>query len=104
MRVEVIGRNIEATDAIRQHAEKRVEKLPRYFDGTQQITVTIEREGSHPATFKVEVVVDVEKHDNFVSVATDADVYAALDQAAQKSSRQLTDFKERLKVSHHRPS
>jgi len=101
MRVDVVGRSLEITDAIREHAEGRAAKLPRYFDGTQQITFTISRADDHHG-FHVELIVDVEKSPAFVSHATDDDLYAAIDMVTQKGVRQLTDFKEKLKVSKHR--
>jgi ribosomal subunit interface protein len=98
MRIEVIGRNLTVTDAIRAHAEGKADKLPKFFDGVQLITFRLSREdhATH-GNFGVEVVVDVEKHDDFVSHATHEDLYTAIDAAVQKASRQLTDFKERLK-------
>lgn len=103
MRIDVVGRHIEITDPIRQYAEDKASKLSRYFDAIQLITCTVEatKQDSHQA-FKVEFVVDVEKHDDFVSSEVDTDVYRAIDSAIQKSSRQLSDFKERLKNDHHR--
>lgn len=99
MRIEVIGRDFLITDAIREHAESKVSKLPRFFDGVQQINVTISRLGhSNHATYDVEIIVDVEKHEDFVSHGKGDDLYATIDQAVQKASRQLTDFKERLKT------
>lgn len=99
MRIEVIGRNLEVTDAIRSHAESKAEKLPRHFDHIQQITFRLSREDhQHKGSFGVELVVDVEKHDDFVCHASHEDLYAAIDQAVTKSSRQLTDFKEKLKL------
>jgi len=98
MRVDVVGRQFEITDAIRSHAETKIEKLTRYFDGTQLITCTISRPDQHHL-FRVELVVDVEKHDEFVCHADDEDLYAAIDKAVAKSQRQLTDYKEKLKQS-----
>jgi len=99
MRIEVIGRNLEITDPIRRHAESKAEKLPKFFDGVQLITFRITREDhQHSGSFGVELVVDVEKHDDFVCHASAEDLYGAIDAAIQKSSRQLTDFKEKLKL------
>jgi putative sigma-54 modulation protein len=99
MRIEVIGRNLEITDAIRQHAESKAEKLPRYYDGVQLITVRLSRlDHQHHGRFGVEVQVDVQKHDDFVANADDEDLYTAIDAAVNKASRQLSDFKERLKT------
>jgi putative sigma-54 modulation protein len=99
MRIEVIGRNLEITEAIRLHAESKADKLPRYYDGVQLITVRVSRlDHQHHGRFGVEVQVDVEKHDDFVANADDEDLYTAIDAAVNKASRQLADFKERLKT------
>lgn len=99
MRIEVVGRNLPVTDAIREHAETKAAKLPRYFDGVQLVTLRLSREDHHHhGSFEVELVVDVEKHPDFVTHAKGEDLYAAIDDAVQKSSRQLTDFKEKLKL------
>ena len=101
MRIDVVGRHIEVTDAIREHADTKLSKLPRYFDGTQQITLTISKQSSHGRDeFETELVVDVEKHDNFVSRVRGDDLYGLIDQVTQKATRQLTDFKEKLKLGH----
>ena len=99
MRIEIIGKNLEVTEAIRQHAEAKAAKLPRFFDGIQLITFRISREDHHKhGPFGVDLVVDVEKHDDFVCHADHEDLYTAIDSAVQKSTRQLTDFKEKLKL------
>ena len=99
MRIEVVGRNLEITDAIRQHAEEKAQKLPRYYDGVQLITFRLSRvDHQHHGRFGVELQVDVEKHDDFIAHADDEDLYTAIDAAVSKSARQLTDFKERLKT------
>jgi putative sigma-54 modulation protein len=99
MRIEVIGRSpLVVTDAIRAHAQAKASKLPKHFDGVQLITIRLSRvDHKHSPSFSVEIVVDVEKHPDFVASASDPDLYAAIDLAAHKCERQLTDFKERLK-------
>lgn len=98
MRIDVIGRNIPVTDAIRQHADEKVSKLQKYYDGIQLITITMTKDDHHThGTFGVELVIDVEKHDDFVSKAHGDDLYATIDHVVQKGVRQLTDFKEKLK-------
>jgi putative sigma-54 modulation protein len=102
MRIDVVGRQIEVTDAIRTHAEEKAGKLPTFYDGVQAVRVTLSREDHHThGRFHAEVVADVQKHADFVSHATHEDLYAAIDEAAKKVSRQLTEFKERLKQSRH---
>ncbi|MCA3004568.1 MAG: ribosome hibernation-promoting factor, HPF/YfiA family [bacterium] len=98
MRVDVIGKHMEVTEPIRTFAESKSERLTRHYDGVQRIVFRLEQE-PHNKGFHVEVVVDVEKHDDFVANATGPDLYTCIDQAVDKSVRQLTTFKEKLKQS-----
>jgi putative sigma-54 modulation protein len=98
MRIDVVGRNLEITPAIREYAEGKAEKLPRSFDGVLLTTVTVTKADHQThGQFGVEFVIDVEKHPSFVAKASDGDLYAAIDQAIAKAQRQLHDFKEKLK-------
>ncbi len=98
MRIDVVGRNLDITPAIREYAESKAEKLPRYFDGVQLMTITVTKEDHQThGKFGIEFVVDVEKHPSFIAKATHTDLYTAIDQAESKAQRQLRDFKEKLK-------
>jgi putative sigma-54 modulation protein len=98
MRIDVVGKNIEITDAIRQYAETKAGKLTKYYDGLQQVTLHIAKPNAHHSTeFDAELILDVEKHDDFVSKASGKDAYAAIDLVVEKGERQLREFKERLK-------
>jgi len=97
MRIDVVGRHFEITDAMKSYAEGKAGKLPKYFHGVQLITLTISKSGSHHVPeFDVELVIDVEKHENFVSHCKATDPYAAVDIVMEKGERQLRDFKEKL--------
>ena len=99
MRIEVTGQHIGITPAIKGHVEEKAAKLTRYFDQIQQITVRVDHEVKHVDTpFSVEVIVDVEHHDDFVARAEGQDLYVVMDQAIDKAARQLRDFKEKLKL------
>lgn len=98
MRIQVIGKHFEVTEAIAKYAEQKGGKLPRYYDGVQAIDVLIEQ-GAKDEGFLVELRVDVEKHDTFVAKTNGQDVYQCIDLGVDKMSRQLTDFKEKLKNS-----
>jgi putative sigma-54 modulation protein len=97
MRIDVIGRDVKITDDLRQHAERKGEKLPKYFDRTQLITFTIFKKDS--VNYTAECLVDVEGHDDFVANADDPNIKAAIDGAVQKATRQIKDFKEKLKAA-----
>jgi len=97
MRIDVVGRHFEVTDAIRTYAEQKAAKLTKYYGGVQMIRVTIEKTNSnHVGEYDVELVIDVERHDDFISHATASDPYAAMDLVAEKGERQLRDHKEKL--------
>lgn len=98
MRIEIKGKHLELTDAIRQYATSKAEKLPKYYDGVQEIVVTLDKP-LHNHAYEVEFIADVEKHADFVAKATGEDLYGCIDQCAEKMTRQLADFKERLKNS-----
>ena len=100
MRTDVIGRNLDITPAIRAHAEQKAEKLHKFFRGVQLITFRLGPvDHQTTAQFDVELVIDVVRHDDFVVHAKGTDLYALIDEAVQKGSRQLTEFKERIKDS-----
>lgn len=97
MRINVVGRHFEITDAIKAHCEQKVERLHRYFSSIQQITVTVSKVGSHATNeYDVELILNVERHDDFVSHAKASDPYAAVDLVVEKGERQLRDHKEKL--------
>lgn len=96
MRIDIVGKHLEITPAIKTYAEGKAGKLVKHYDGLQFVTLRCEQEG-HAKTFHVEVVADVEKHDDFVAHHKGEDLYACIDQAVEKVGRQLTDFKEQLK-------
>jgi putative sigma-54 modulation protein len=100
MRIEVTGKAMDVTDAIEAYANQKAEKLPRYYDGVQEIEVVLSKE-SHHGTFLAEFRVDCEKHDTFVATDQDKDIYKCIDAASDKMTRQLTDFKEKLKDNKH---
>jgi len=98
MRIDVVGRKLDITEAIREHAESKVDKLVKHFDGVQQVTFTLDHEEkNHDAPFTVELLIDVVHHDDFVCHAGGTDVYGAIDQSVQKGVRQLQAFKEKLR-------
>lgn len=102
MRIDVIGRNLDLTDAIRAFATARADKISQHFEGVQLITVTLTGAPTHGSgEFGAEFVVDVEHHDDFVGHVTDKDLYTGIDRAADKCERQLRDHREKHKLGKH---
>lgn len=100
MRINVVGKHMDVTEALKTYSEGKCGKLVKHFDGIQLITVRIEQQ-PHNKGFQAEVVCDVEKHDDFVAKADHADLYAAIDEAVTKVDRQIVTFKEKLKQGKH---
>jgi putative sigma-54 modulation protein len=101
MKIDIVGRNLEITPAIRQYAEAKVDKLTRHFDRIQEVVFTVGKESHHKqGEYSVELRVDVEGHDDFVSHEKHPDLYAAVDAVVDKGVRQLTQHKEKLKNDH----
>ena len=90
------------TQTIEEYAQTKAGKLMRFYDRIEQIDMKIEKT-THG--FTVELITDVEHHDKIVSTSEDNDMYAAIDSCADKSVRQLSDLKNKLRDhKHHTPS
>lgn len=98
MDFKITGRHIEVTDAIREYAQSKTQRLQRYFDRIQEITTVIDK---HDRSFEVEVIVDVEHHDPFLARHRGDDLYGCIDEVVDKLERQLTDHKEKLRNRKH---
>lgn len=93
MIVTITGKHIDITDAIRSHAEEKVEKLPRYYDSITQIEVILE--GSEGVGQCVEIIVHAEHNDLLIAKESGTDTYACIDAAVHKMERQLRKAKEK---------
>ena len=95
MEVTVTGRHIEITPAIREYAEAKVAKLPRYFDRITAIEVI----GSKPdhRQLEVEIKVTAERAEPFIAKTAGPDLYACIDLAVEKLERQLSTHKDRVR-------
>ena len=101
MRIEISGRRLEITDAILAYAETKCQKLLKYFGGIQEIEVVLDQERrDHHEEFTAELLITIVKHDPIIAKAEGVDVYASIDLAVDKASRQLTDYKSKLKEHH----
>ncbi|MCX8084950.1 MAG: ribosome-associated translation inhibitor RaiA [Calditerrivibrio sp.] len=94
MNIQITGKNIELTDAIRNYVEKKVSKVKKYFD----------------QVLDVQVILDVQKNVHLAEILVNAkgvflkglekseDLYASIDLAVDKIDRQLVKYKEKLKA------
>jgi putative sigma-54 modulation protein len=98
MQINVSSKQIEMTQSIEEYAKTKAEKLPRFYDRIEQIDVKIEKT-SHG--FIAEIITDVEHHDNIIANCEDNDLHAAIDSCIDKSVRQLTDLKTKIRDHKH---
>ncbi|MBE3589547.1 MAG: ribosome-associated translation inhibitor RaiA [Firmicutes bacterium] len=92
MNLQLHGKNIEVTPALREYAEKKLSRLGRYFEEPLHVQVSFEVErGRHI----VEVTAPVAGYILRGEEAT-ADMYASLDRVWDKLERQIHKYKTRL--------
>lgn len=100
MLLTITGKHFEITEAIKEYAEQKSSKLPRYYNSINKIEVIIE--GSQAGSNAVEIIASAEHNKVFVANKAGEDVYACIDIAIRKLERQLTRKKEKERDNRHR--
>lgn len=92
MKIQVRGRNIEVTDALKDYVAKRVGKLDRFIDnlGDAQVTMTVEKD-SH----RIEVTIPVNGMILRGEEST-GDMYTSTDLVVDKLEKQIQKYKGKL--------
>lgn len=98
MQFTITGKHIDITDAIRDHAEEKATKLPRYYNSINQVEVIVD--GSDHGQMNVEVIARGEHSNLFVASESGSDAYQCIDLAVHKLERQLT--KKKTKERNHK--
>ena len=93
MQVTVTGRHPGITPHVKEYAENKVNRLERYFDGTQRVEVIMRRE----ADDSIAELIITARGRQIICEARDPDLYAAIDLALDKAENQLTRYKEKRK-------
>jgi len=99
MIVNISAKHLDLTPAIEQYIRSKVTRLERHFDKVLQINFVIEKQPHHG--FHVELITDVEHHEDFIANSTHDDLYACVDLVLDRGVRQLTDHKDRLRNRKH---
>jgi putative sigma-54 modulation protein len=93
MRVEITARSLEITDTMREHIEKRMLKLKRYFDGVLECHVIARLERF---IHKFEITLHGNGFDLFAEAHAE-DLHVAFESAADKMERQVKKLKDKIK-------
>lgn len=92
MLVNVKGKNVEVTDALKRYAEKKIQKLEKYFKDIKeaQVTQSVQRNWH---------IVEVQLEGDGILLRGEErsdDMYASIDQVVEKLERQVKRFKGKL--------
>jgi len=96
----ISGKHVTITDSIRAYAQEKTSKLPRYYDGINQVEVVVD---STHGTSKISVEIIARGEHGNVFIATDAgdDAYPCIDGALRKLEQQLRKKKTRERDDKH---
>ncbi len=97
--ITVVGRHVEVTEAIKQHAREKVAKMERFSHQILDATVTLDvQKLEHRASIVLKVghtLIKVEK--------STEDMYASIDMVVEKLQHKLQRYRSRLKYHHTEP-
>lgn len=92
MKLHLKGKNVQVTDGIRDYAEKRFQKLEKYFEKDFDVNATMSVEGD---LHKIDVVILIS---GLVLKGEDKtrDMYNSIDNVVDKLERQIRKYKTRI--------
>ena len=98
MKIEIIGKNVSITDAMRNVFEKKIRRLSKYvvFEDETKVRILVR---TYDRKQKVEVTIPT-KFGVLRAEASDFDAYAALDAAVDKIEGQVRKHKTKLEKRH----
>ena len=109
MNITITGKEVKATDAIKEYVEKKMERVEKYFDGDIDVVVTIKTEGAEQIA---EMAVKV-KQDSYRAVTAHKDMYASIDKDMDilegqirkwKTKKDKANKEESIKVLNNLPT
>ncbi|MGH8140900.1 MAG: ribosome hibernation-promoting factor, HPF/YfiA family [Steroidobacteraceae bacterium] len=96
MQLSITGHHIEITAALRSYIERRLARIMRHFEQVidTHVVLTVDK-----LQHKAEATLHV-SGENIHAVATDGDMYAAIDALADRLERRVRKHKEKV-TDHH---
>ncbi len=95
MDVTISGRHVAVTDAMRDHARERAEKLAALSQHLMRVKITLSIESARQIA---EIIASVRKHGEMVAKSESHDMYAAIDEAIAKIEKQLHKIEDRFRM------
>ena len=102
MNLTISGHHLEVTPALRGYVTTKLERISRHFDQVVDIKVllTVDNLKEKDQRQKAECNIHVKGKDLFAESAH-ADLYAAVDELADKLDRQVLRYKDKAQDHHH---
>ena len=98
MKINLTGKDINITDDIRYEAERKYDRLDKYFSKEEEINLLISKEGNG---FKAEATMFLDKGPILRAEADDETYQNAIDQTIDALVRQIRKHKTRLTKNRH---
>jgi putative sigma-54 modulation protein len=102
MNLTISGHHLDVTPALRGYVTSKLERISRHFDQMVDIKVllTVDNLKEKDQRQKAECNIHVKGKDLFAECAH-ADLYAAVDELADKLDRQVLRYKGKAQEHHH---
>lgn len=102
MNLTISGHHLEITPALRDYVYAKLGRIPQQFDQVvdMKVLLTVDNIKDKDQRQKAECNIHVKGRDLFAT-SSHSDLYAALDDLADKMNRQVQEHKDRIKDHHH---
>ena len=94
MQIEISARHLSVTPDLKEYAQKKAQRLLKYYNRIQSVRVVLDREGDNPSC---EMIANLEHASDLVGRASDKELRAAIDAAVDRLERQLVAHKDRTR-------
>lgn len=94
MRIDVSVRHEKIAAGMRDYAEKKAQRLVKYYNRIQSVRVVLDTSG---AGYLCEMIADLEHMHDLIGRSVAPDPRAAIDEAVDHVSRQLAEHKDRTR-------
>lgn len=93
MRINFTARHFKASDQLKQYAEKKVQRLKKYYNGIIECEIILDYVKLDQIA---EIAVKVYSQ-RLVAIEKSPDIYKSIDLAVDKLERQVKKYKEKLR-------
>ncbi len=94
MKIQIVGKNIDVTESIRNTIEEEMKVIDKYFSNKELDAKVVVR--TYPVGQKVEITVFVDKDHTLRQEEVSEDLYVSIKEAISKMERQIRKFKSRI--------